>query len=211
MQIQGIKKFDEKIREGLLLGKYNLEDYTTFLKSIPDLLSGKKALAIGHFRDGREFWRHGEIDKTPSTEEISKYNTYTYHSFEEYFSPFSLEVSPNIRKRMVPEYKYEKLCIVDVREDQIFSSDMQERVKVNPNIKRVGDFGFQGELYSDSSGIMFVGEQRITIKDQPELSAKDISADLGEISREGLPRKAQEYFTDLVDDKKDKEEEKSEE
>lgn len=79
-QISGLKEVDDKIQTGLIIGRYNLEDYSNFLNSIPDLLSGKKILGYGHFDVDGEFWSYEEIDKSPSVEEMALYNTYTYHT-----------------------------------------------------------------------------------------------------------------------------------
>lgn len=180
-QIQGVKKFEEKIRSGLLIGKYNLQDYITFFRSIPDLLSGKKFLAIGRYPypDG-EFWLHDEIDEIQSKEEISKYSTYTWHRIEEsLFRPFSPE-TPSIRKRMKNLYNnyylcdYYDLCAVDVKKMKIhmYSPEMQEQVKGDPNLICVGDRnGYY--IFSDENGILFAGEKRPTIKKQTSLQQRD--------------------------------------
>lgn len=114
-QIAGIRNFDRKMQDGLITGKYNLEDYNTFLESIPDLLSGKKALAIGSFDSDGRFWIQDEIyEKTSGVipRDVNRYTTYTLHPLtrrgEHKFARENFEVipSPNIRKRMKSGFIY---------------------------------------------------------------------------------------------------------
>lgn len=167
IQIQGVKNFESKIRTGLILGKYNLSDYITFLKSIPDLLSKKKAIAIGYYNGygDERFCIHGEVDEVLSPEKVSQYNTYTYNRIKEMrltndeFKPIPV----SIKKRMSPDA--EPLCAVDIEEQQLFSPEKQEIDKNNPNTRWVGS-GIMQRIYSDESGILFIGGHRVTIKEQ---------------------------------------------
>lgn len=203
IQMKGINEFNQKIQDGVIIGKYNLEDYITFLQSLPDLLNRKKILGIGH-RDSEEmFWRHGEIaEPLPSAEDIFNYNTYTDHRLSGKLNltndNYRIISSPSIKYRMKPDS--DKLCCVDVVEDRtnIFSPEAQETVAGQTNIKRVGT-SMQYCIYSDNSGILFAGVSRQTIREKAKLSANNISTDLAEISREGLTDDTQADLIELAD------------
>lgn len=149
LQIERIRDFVKKIQDGVIIGKYNLKDYNTFLQLIPDLLSGKKALAIGHFDQEGDFWIHGEIyEKQLEKKDISQYTTYTYHRLnkgENRFANdnFKIIPSPSIQKRMSPIL--DELCGIDLDTEctSYFDLERQKTVKPrgaekHPNIKIVG-------------------------------------------------------------------------
>ncbi len=111
MQIQELKELNKIIQEGILLGKYNLQDYRNFLSAIPDLLSRKKVLAIGSICNGDFLNTSSDaIDKMPSAEEIAYYTTYSYIRRPVNFKIYD---SANICKRMRPLSR-EELCIVPI-------------------------------------------------------------------------------------------------
>ncbi len=181
LEKQRIKKFDGKIQRDLILGKYNLEDYITFLKSIPDLLSQKKFLAIGRFDDYGTFWKKDEIYKTPSPDDISQYSAYAEHISKGQEDNYRVIASPSIQRRMSNKYK---LYALTLNENEFFRPKMPEKVKENPNIIYVGsniDSNFR--IYSDENGILFAGEYLPTIPAKPEGSSNEIDTNLEEISR----------------------------
>ena len=207
-QIQGVKIFDRKIQNGLIIGRYTLEEYSEFLKSIPDLLSGKKLLGVGHFNNAGDFYRGSEIDEPQIAEEVAGYSTYIYVSSKE-LSPCSREnfkamtSSPSIKKRMTrgENKTAEKLCIVDVtKQHQILSPEDQEGVVGHPDMKYVGMKEFRYYVFSDN-GILVAGRERQTIKEKSSLSADEISTALQEISREGLTSDVQAQLIGLADKK----------
>lgn len=210
LQIQGIRDLNQKIQDDVITGRYNLEDYNTFLQSLPDLLSKRKILGLGHFDREGIFGEYGEIDEPlPSAEDIYDYNTYTYHRFcggvssitNDYYRTIS---SPSIQYRMKNKDsgKQNKLCCIDVREEGInlFNSEAQKIVKGQPNIKLVGESGgIRYSIYSDNnSGILFAGGVRETIKEQSKISAHDIAIDLAKISRKGLTDEAQVHLVEAA-------------
>lgn len=214
IQIQGIRDFNQKMQNGVIIGKYNLEDYITFLQSLPDLLSRRKILGIGHRDPDGMFWKHGEIaEPLPSAEDMFNYNTYTYHRLRGNLKPtndnYRIISSPSIKYRMTPNS--DKLCCIDVTEGRtdIFNPEVQETVEGQPNIKRVGT-SMRYSIYSDNSGILFAGVSRPTIKEKARISANDISTDLAEISRESLTEDTQAHLVGLADDRVQEEEKKEE-
>ena len=203
MQMQGINEFNQRIQDGVIVGKYNLEDYITFLQSLPDLLSRKKILWIGHRDPEGLFWKHGEIaEPLPSAEDIFNYNTYTNHRLSGKLKltndNYRIISSPSIKYRMKPDS--DKLCCIDVVEyrTNIFSPEAQETVAGQTNIKRVGT-SRNYSIYSDNSGILFAGVSRQIIREKAKLSANTISTDLAEISREGLTDNTQAHLIGLAD------------
>lgn len=207
-QIQGVKIFDRKIQNGLIMGRYTLEEYINFLKSIPDLLSGKKILGVGHFDSNGRFFRGSEIDEPQSAEDISEYNTYAYIKSEE-LSPLSsdnfkeMSSSPSIKKRMTQgEHRVAyQLCVIDVTEQhRFFNPEDQESVIGHPNMKYVGKREVGYSIFSDN-GILIAGRERQTIKENSELSADNISTALKKISREGLTTDVQAQLIGLADKK----------
>lgn len=219
IQIQAIRDLNQKIQDDVITGRYNLEDYNTFLQSLPDLLSRKKILGFGYFDREGTFWEHGEIDEPlPSAEDIYDYNTYTYHRFCDGVSSitndhYKIISSPSIKYRMKNNDggRQNKLCCIDVMEEGInfFNSETQKIVKGQPNMKLVGESGgIRYSIYDNSSGILFAGGVRQTIKEQPKISAHDIAIDLAEISRKGLTDEAQGHLIELAN-KKIEEDEKS--
>lgn len=211
IQIQAIRNLNQKIQEGVIIGKYNLKDYITFLQSLPDLLSRKKILGFGSLDKEEFFWKKGEIDELLiSVEDISNYNTYIYrrlHYGESRISndKYKIISSPSINYRMRPNFG--KLCCIDVTDNKInfFSSEAQEAVKGLPNKKHVGK-GIHYNIYSDNSGILFAGGSYSNIKEQQNISAHDIAIDLAEISREGLIEEAQIHLIESVDENMEKDE-----
>lgn len=202
IQIQGIREFSQKIQDGVIIGKYNLRDYMTFLQSLPDLLSRTKFLGIGHFDQDGIFWEHGKIvEPSPSTEDIYNYNLYTYHRLTGALNltndNYRIISSPSIKYRMKPDA--DKLCCIDVAENTInfFSPEAQETIAGQPNIKCIGTSRCRS-IYSDNSGILFIGVSRSKIKEKSEISANNISTDLAEISRESLTKDAQAHLTELA-------------
>lgn len=207
-QIQGVKIFDRKIQNGLIMGRYTLKEYNNFLKSIPDLLSGKKILGVGHFGLDGDFCITSEIDEPQSAEKISGYTTYTYRRIddlslcpEDIFK--ELSSSPSIERKMTHQEKWrsaDKLRVIDVtKQHQFFNPEDQKNVKGNPDMKCIGSA--RGYFIFSDNGILIAGEYRPTIKENSELSANDISTALQEISRNGLTTDIQEKLIGLADKK----------
>lgn len=190
-QISRLKELDDIIQKGLISGRYNLEDYSKFLNSIPDLLSGKKVLGFGHFDIDRKFWAKGEINTMPSVEKMALYNTYTYRTFsgrDKYqftMDDFQVMPSPSIKTRMDQNglYVTDKLCVMGIEERH------------------------HGAIYDYNNGILIVEpynyRKEHLLAHIPALSATDISTALQEISREGLTTDVQAQLIGLAEpDKK---------
>lgn len=180
-----LKELDDKIQNGIIIGRYNLEDYSNFLNSIPDLLSGKKILGFGFFSayDGR-FLVGGEICKTPSVEEVASYNTYHYHTYR--YDKFTMDdfqviPSPSIKMRMNQNglLPTKKLCAINIRQRS------------------------EGFIYDYKYGILFVEpfgrKKEHLLASVYELDADDISAYLKTTSREGLVTDVQAQLIGLAD------------
>lgn len=192
-QISRLKELDDIIQKGLISGRYNLEDYSNFLNSIPDLLSGKKVLGFGHFDSDGFFSSHGEINSTmPSAEKMALYNTYTYRTFRardnkyQYtMDDFQVMPLPSIERRM----DQDGLCVTD----KLCVMGMEEV-----------SFG-SNEIYDYNNGILIVEPHDIRkahlFAHIPALSASDISTALQEISRKCLVTDVQAQLIGLADEK----------
>lgn len=186
-QISRLKELDDKIQEGLIFGKYNLEDYCNFLNSIHDLLSGKGVLGFGNFNRDGVFWTKEEIGKLPSVKEMALYSTYSYRirRRQQNFTMDDFQVipSPSINTRLDQDglYVTDKLCALDIRQS---------------NLAR-------GQIYDYNNGILIAEPHDIRkahlFACVSEWTAAGISAYLEEKSREGLVTDVQAQLIGLAD------------
>lgn len=223
LQIEGIRKLDERIQAGVIVGKYNLVDYNTFLLSIPALLSRKEALGIGDFDSG-VFWVHGEIyEKRADDIDISEHTTYTFAPYDKREDIYNRKQdSSSINKRMRSEYR--GISCINMSEENkdlcYLKPEEQESIKLcgiekYPDVKVAAFFKTANQyvFYTDNSGILFAGMGRLQNPKEPQtkLSADDIAIDLAEISRKVLTDEVQVHLTELADEGKKRDDEKSEE
>ena len=198
-QISGLKELDNKFQNGLIIGINNLEDYSNFLNSIPDLLSGKKIVGFGYVDGGGRFSPSVKKDKIlPTAERMALYSTYTYHTlrpdredkrYKYTKDDFQVRPSPSIKKRMDDSRVY-------IRKYNTYGYRTPYRYCVVDAAQLA-----YPELADLTNGILTVGTELPTRNTQ--LSADSISTFLEGTSRQGLITGVQAQLIELAEPDKE--------
>lgn len=193
-QRKAIINFDQKFKKGIVVGKYSLRDYITFINSLPQLLSGKKAIGIGKFFTTK-FAPTVDMDKEPSMKEVARYSLSPRSLCFDYIKPFF----NNLREPKTPSIEYR----INIQHHKIVIRDIQETfipentftIEGYPQLRLVGT----GEnscdyVVTDESGIGRLGPYRLRRIKKLIHSANEIGEGVSEITKTD-EKKVLEAFT----------------
>lgn len=190
-QRKAIINFDQKFKKGIVVGKYNLQDYIKFINSLPQLLSGKKAIGIGDFFTTL-FSPNVDMDKEPSMKEVARYSfspcSFSFDHIKPFFNKLREPKTPSI------DYKLNNHCFVLI-DIESFIPENTFTIEGYPQLRLVGTGkNSSGYVVTDESGIRRLGHYRLRKIKKLIHSANEIGEGVSEITKTD-EKKVLEAFT----------------